>query len=222
MLENIEFNLSLIRHGESAINAVPDLLGQESDTPLTKKGEAQALLLRKKFEKDKVRFDRIYSSSYTRALNTAKIAVPDRDIFITDELREYSAGDWTGGSRAATITPEIKSTMNILDHAFLPPNGESLHQVQRRASKWLEENILYNKDFVLFTHNKKVLNKPILNLACFTHGMTIKCLLHYVMGFDKSFTWKVTIDNTSVSQLRFNKDGWRLLSINDCSHFYLS
>ncbi len=48
--------------------------------------------------------------------------------------------------------------------------------------------------------------------------MTIKCLLHHIMGFDKHLTWKVTIDNTSVSRLHFGKDGWRILSINDSAH----
>ena len=48
--------------------------------------------------------------------------------------------------------------------------------------------------------------------------MTIKCLLHYVMGFDQSFTWKLDIQNTSMSKLYFGPEGWRLLGINDHAH----
>jgi broad specificity phosphatase PhoE len=60
--------------------------------------------------------------------------------------------------------------------------------------------------------------KKVANYYCFSHGMTIKCLLHYVLGYDKSMAWKVTIDNTSISQLYFGREGWRLLSINDHAH----
>lgn len=38
------------------------------------------------------------------------------------------------------------------------------------------------------------------------------------MGFDKSFTWKIEIDNTSISKLSFGELGWKLHTINDCGH----
>jgi broad specificity phosphatase PhoE len=81
----------------------------------------------------------------------------------------------------------------------------------------LEDTILYNKQMIEFASNRKATQKP-LNIFVFSHGMTIKCLLHYIMGFDQGFTWKLTLENTSISKLYFSQEGWRLLTINDHAH----
>lgn len=219
MLQFNEFNLYLIRHGQSEINAIPDMMGQKADSQLTDLGRRQAKLLRLRFEEQGNNFDYVYSSDYTRALDTAKIAVPKAHIEVTPALREYSAGDWTATKRSEIVTPEVKMRMGYMANAFLPPNGESMHQVERRASTWLEETILYNKDKILEASNRVDDEwESKMNIAVFSHGMTIKCLLHYIMGFDQSFTWKITLENTSVTHLVFGEEGWRLITINDHAH----
>lgn len=215
MLNDHSFRLYLIRHGESEFNVQPDLMGQTPDIPLTIHGVAQAKKLQKKFARIGFKPDFIYSSHYERALNTAKIVFPNADIILAPELREYDAGDWTHGKRSELITPDVIMKMNNLTQSFQPPNGESTNQVERRASKWLEENILYNKEMMDFSRENGE-----VKIVCFSHGLTIKSLLHYVMGFDKSFTWKIEIDNTSISTFSFGKVGWRLHGINDCSHYF--
>jgi len=219
MLNNFEFNLYLIRHGESEVNARPDEVGQTADVKLTANGMWQAKLLGERFVKQNLIFDKVFSSPYVRAYDTAKLSTSQLSgdsplIFVADNLKEYYAGDWTGGSRKALMTPEVIHKMNVLNHAFMPPNGETLHQVQRRASQFLEESILYNKDLHKLANGKRI------NIACFSHGMTIKSLLQYVMGFDRDFTWKVKIDNASISQLNFGPKGWALSCINDTAHLY--
>lgn len=207
MLDENSFDLYLIRHGQSEVNVFPDLMGQSPTVPLSDLGMKQASLLGQRFQKEKLQFGHVFSSTYKRAIDTARLSVPvTQDIIQTAELREYSAGDWTGAKRSETLTIDVLFKMNTHNHHFLPPNGESLNQVERRASKWLEDEILYNKKF----YNSKI--------VLFTHGMTIKCLLHYIMGFDKSFTWKISIDNTSITHLSFSDVGWKLHSINDYSH----
>lgn len=224
MLEFNEFYLTLVRHGESIVNANPNLMGQEADTPLSDKGKRQAKLLGERlFKENHPTIDIVYASIYIRAIDTANISlmnVSHSTLKYSSELREYSAGDWTGQNRENVLTLPVKNKMNMMSHGFLPPNGESLHQVERRASKWLEDTILYNKSIqedAKYLRDKK--QKP-LNIFCFSHGMTIKCLLSYIMGFDRSFTWKINIDNTSMSKLYFGKDGWKLLSINDHAHLF--
>lgn len=232
MLDYNKFYLTLVRHGQSEVNANPDRMGQAPTVPLTELGRNQAKKLNQRFRKEHQLFNYVFSSPYTRALDTAKIAMGvvnpidnnilsanDERIIIADDLREYSAGDWTNASRSLTITPDVKLRMASLDHTFLPPNGEALSQVERRASLWLEENIIYNKEMIERT--KKFAFAPegqINNIVIFSHGMTIKCLLHHIMGFDKHLTWRVSIDNTSVSRLYFGEDGWQILSINDSAH----
>lgn len=215
MQEINKFDLVLIRHGQSEVNVNPDRMGQLDTTPLTALGCKQAHQLNLKFIQDNENFDIIYSSPYSRAYNTAKIAVGNlksKDIIIVPELREYDAGDWVGASRKSVVTDAIKLNMGYFEHGFLPPNGESLHQVERRASEWLEQNILYNKN--------QIKKDGQLKIAIFSHGMTIKCLLHYIMGFDRNITWKIAIDNTSVTRVSFGNEGWRIQCINDTSHLY--
>ena len=217
MLEHNEFYLSLIRHGQSVFNTQPDRMGQFSDTPLTEKGQKQARKLNERFKKEERNFYKVFSSDYVRAHETAKIAV-NGDIVLAHDLREYSAGDWNGASRSELITTEVKLRMGLLTNGFLPPNGESMNMVERRASQWLEEAILYNKDMIAEAAARSARGQTPMELAAFSHGMTIKCLLHYVMGFDQSFTWKLTLENTSISKLHFGAEGWRLLTINDHAH----
>ena len=199
-------NLYLIRHGQSEVNANPDQIGQTSSVPLTQLGILQSNKLLNRFKQDNIKFNYIYSSPYSRALDTAQISCQDQPIKINivEDLREYSAGDWTGKSRSETINEQVKLRMAQLGNGFLPPSGESLHMVERRVSNWLETNIIYRN--------------LSGNIAVFSHGMTIKCLLHYIMGFDQIFTWKISLDNTSVTHLTYGIDGWRVLSINDTCH----
>lgn len=201
-------HLYLIRHGQSETNAKPNHIGQSATVDLTDLGVNQSEKLYVRL-KNNVKFDHIYSSPYTRALHTAKIVCKDySNIQIAHELREYSAGDWLGKSRSDIINNEVKLSMVQLGNAFLPPNGESLSIVQRRASEWLENNIIY----------KFANSNDSLHIGIFSHGMTIKCLLHYIMGFDQIFTWRISIDNTSISKLIFDDNGWRVITINDCAH----
>lgn len=206
------FNLYLIRHGESEVNIQPDIMGQLPDTKLTEYGRYQADCLRRKLVHSY--FDYVFSSTCIRALDTAKIVFPESKIITVPELVEYDAGDWTECSRSKTVTKDILLRMGYMNMGFKPPGGESQNMVERRASKWLEEEILYNKDKLEYLYG---LDKP-LGIAVFSHGVTIKSLLHYVMGFDKSFTWKIEIDNTSITELSFGDKGWRLHCINDTSH----
>lgn len=216
MLDIPEFNLSLIRHGESQTNSTPDIMGQTCEDPLTDLGKQQAKELYDWYQKNNQTWDLVYSSHYHRALNTAMIATGYEfgKIIISSDLREYSAGDWLGVSRSQTLTTDVKVAMNYLTHNFQPPGGESLSQVQRRVGAWMENEILYNQEFL---HFNKELGRPV-EIAAFSHGLTIKCLLQYIMGFDKAFTWKVLIDNTSISRLSFGKEGWRVYSINERPH----
>ena len=221
MLDSFEFNLYLIRHGESEVNIQPDVMGQTAEINLTPNGRHQAHLLHEHMfydenGKNKYAYDLCYSSPYVRALDTAMIVTGTNYITLVPELREYDAGDWTHGSRSALVTDEVKMRMGYLNMAFQPPNGESQNMVERRASEWLEREILYNSEkHDLF----RKYDRP-LEILAFSHGMTIKGILHFIMGFDKSFLWKIEINNTSITKLSFGKVGWRLHFINNCSHLY--
>lgn len=218
MLTYPEFDLLLVRHGQSTTNANPDLMGQLGTVPLSELGVKQAQALQKRLEN--ADFDYVYSSHYDRALETANIALPFYKKIIVPELREYNAGGWTGASRSEALNDQVRLNMNYFGACFRPPGeeGESLNMVQRRVTEWLDKEILYNEKLLKFSNVLKDKNKTKPQIIFFTHGMVIKCLLQYVMGFERSFMWKVQIDNTSVTRLAFGREGWRVNSVNDCSH----
>lgn len=219
MLDYNEFYLYLIRHGQTEINIQPDLVGQQSTSQLTETGRQQAKLLRNRFDKKKTQFDHVFSSDYDRAKDTANIVIGDKNpIILAPPLREYDAGGWTHASRKEVHNQMTLLRMAAMTNAFLPPDGESMHMVERRASQWLEETILYNKDMMKQAAERVASNQKPMRIAAFSHGMTIKCLLHYIMGFDQSFTWKLTLENTSICKLHFGASGWRLLTVNDHAH----
>lgn len=205
-----DLTLYLIRHGQSLQNAKPDLIGQDWNEPLSQRGKTQAKSLGKYLGYEgNSEFDHIYCSNYTRAYETAKIAC---ELFTTQkpsvvaELQEYSAGDMTGRNRSVVMTPEVTNSMSTLGMLFKFPNGESLYEVQQRAVGWMEKNLL---------------NNPAMDgkrLALFSHGMTIKCILQYIMQFNQHMTWRIAIDNTSISKVRIKDGLWHVDSINDTSH----
>lgn len=219
-----EFYLWLIRHGQSVGNTKPHLVGQSPDEPLSHFGKEQAILLSNRLCKTNMDF--VFSSHYKRALDTAEIVrtgvypidATRAETAITKDLREYDAGDWLGKDRYVIHTPTIECQMHAQGNFFRPPNGESLAQVERRASAWLEASVLYNPTVIEKAKKSAEDKMPPPNVFAFTHGMTIKTLLHSILGFDTSMTWKITIDNTSISKLYYGKDGWRLININDTGH----
>lgn len=205
-----DLDLYLIRHGRTNRNATPDLIGQYPEEPLNDLGKEQSKKLAKRLSHEKLYFDHIYCSPYKRAMETCEIVnqYDDGANYITptyrDALREINQGDGIDQSREKTFTPEFLHKLDALGMAFKYPNGESLLEVEARSVQLLHEILQDN-----YVEGK---------IAFFTHGMTIKSILHYIMGFNHQLTWRVDIDNTSISHLEFRDDKWFIKTINDYSH----
>jgi broad specificity phosphatase PhoE len=207
----------LVRHGFSEGNAQEDIIGQTGTTNLTDLGIQQARALGKRFAEEKISFDKIFSSTFTRAVQTAKIVQDEirhkDEIEYSDALIEYSAGKWMGESRSKIMgTPENFRKVAHLGMGFKFPGGESLQQVERRAATYIEDNIIFNKKVLKRAEDNKQ------NFLIVNHGQTCKAILHWIMGFDQSFLWRIAIGNCSITHLKFNDDGWFLRSLNDTSH----
>ena len=198
--------LYLVRHGQTNRNQHPEFIGQAPDEPLTELGLKQARKLGDWLSTNKVEFKAVYCSPYKRALDTCHLALPKHpNITVVEELREYSTGDAENKKRHEMITEEILDEMMELGMHFKWPKGESLFEVEQRSAKWFHTMLQKHKH-------------DIDNIAIFSHGMTIKCLLHFIMQFDHKLTWRTTLDNTSMSILDFKLDHWFLKSINTTPH----
>lgn len=213
-----DINIFLVRHGESFGNLDNDQIGQAAGTELTAKGIEQAKKLGERFSKLPTP-DFVAASSYKRAMDTCGIVVDvagwNVKLEITDALIEYNPGDWMGMRRSEMYkNPKNLQDITYKNMGFKFPgvSGESYHRVERRAATYIEDAIIYNEGLLALAEKKEV------NTVLFSHGMTIKALLFYVMTFSESFMWKVRIGNTSISHLVYNDKGWFLNSINDCGH----
>jgi probable phosphoglycerate mutase len=204
-------DIYLIRHAESEMNNNGDLIGgRTNSTPLSDRGIHQANLLGKRLKQSGILFNNIYSSSAKRAQETAEIVgsylgFSLSDVEVTDKILELSQGDWEGKKREEVYTPERLRQINKNNWKFTPPNGESQKDVEERMLKWINEYVL-----------SEILKKKIVGI--FTHGMTIKCLLRGIMDFSPSLTYKISLDNTSITRLGYSERGWHLITVNDTAH----
>ena len=205
-----------IRHGESVSNATPGFAaGKNFDAPLTDKGIRQAQLLGERLEREGVTFDRVYSSSLTRTVQTTEnmligMGESGRDFPRVDDIIEQQMPGWRGVPVEEVYTPENLVYIRSKGAHFVPPDGESLRMVQRRMSNWLEDEIIYNEELT---------SEPVsMRVAVVGHGTASRCLFQYIMRFDYMFLRRMSIENTSIARFIFDDEGWSVLKLNDATH----
>ena len=120
------YKLSILRHGQTRANEEGFYIGK-TDLPLSEAGREELEEKYRSCEYPKV--ERVYSSPAERALQSAEILFPDREIIIADDLREMDFGVFEGvkAVEAANLDSYKKWLKGGLDNP--PPNGESLRSV---------------------------------------------------------------------------------------------
>jgi len=130
----------LIRHGkseinlrsrdENALNPTPD-----HSYPLVDKGRAQAKCVREFIAAEYPRVDVILSSHYVRALQTAEIVFPGREIVEDPRLAEMHIGVWRvlTDEQIRTHMPwEVERCRHEGMYNYRPPAGENGPDVEMR------------------------------------------------------------------------------------------
>lgn len=125
----------IVRHGQSESN-LSKTFGGQSDSPLTPLGRSQALLAAD-YLKD-THFDAVYSSTLSRAYDTAVAIIKNKPLTITLDagLCETCLGDWEGVS-IDSVRDEYQRWRN--EYNYAPPNGESTYEVRERFGKSLDK-----------------------------------------------------------------------------------
>lgn len=157
--------ITLVRHGETNLNAQHRVQGAGSDIPLNEKGQQQAERLRERI--DMSRYDRIISSDLLRAYSTAKILNRDAQLPLDQDegLREMNPGDWDGQS-ADELKKEFPGAFD--ENGLLTPdyasvaNGETFSEVRER---------------LLATAEKYVKEYPDGHLLFVSHGFAVRALI---------------------------------------------
>ena len=118
--------LYLVRHGETEWSLSGQHTGR-TDIPLTDNGREQARKLAPALEK--IRFDQVFCSPLSRALETCKLAGLGDQAQTLQELREWDYGIYEG--RTTHDIRATEPTWSVWDANI--PDGEDAAQIERRA-----------------------------------------------------------------------------------------
>ncbi|MDE6595008.1 MAG: histidine phosphatase family protein [Oscillospiraceae bacterium] len=133
------YRLSILRHGITDANENGIYIGK-TDLPLSENGREA---LQEKYETHEYpKVQKVYTSPLERAVQSAEILFPDRELVIVDDLREMDFGVFENLSVDDLI--ELDSYKKWLKGGLdnPPPNGESLRNMMLRCYSALNLMIL--------------------------------------------------------------------------------
>jgi broad specificity phosphatase PhoE len=155
----------LVRHGESEGNVARELAEQQrsevigvtqrdADVPLTSLGRRQAETLIEPLQQRS--FDRVWTSPYARAAETAAIACPQAQLLMDERLRDRELGVLDRLTRrgvAARFPDEAERRRWVGKFYHRPPGGESWADVLIRLRSWWADQPDDPGRMVVFTHD---------------------------------------------------------------------
>tara|TARA_B100000686_G_C16790940_1_gene978663 strand:+ start:2639 stop:3307 length:669 start_codon:yes stop_codon:yes gene_type:complete len=169
--------LILLRHGQSQWNLENKFTGQ-TDVPLTKQGEKEAINAGEIINKLNIKIDIIFCSVLTRAIKTAQLTInqlnnyshlyKDDNIIMTKDsaLNERDYGQLVGLNKSDVAKKYGKEQTQLWRRSYnvAPPNGESLKNVIERVDPYFSKNIKSE------INNKK-------NVLVVAHGNSLRAML---------------------------------------------
>jgi broad specificity phosphatase PhoE len=138
----------LLRHGTSTANERQLVCGA-SDYPLSEKGNEQAIDIC--VHLNKIPFDRIYTSSLSRAKNTIKYLDSNRHPIIVDEIKELNTGVVSHMALNDLWLSDIRYMRPWLTPNLRYPGGETFNEMVTRITQW------YDKEIEFWSDNEKIL-----------------------------------------------------------------
>lgn len=196
-MADVFLDLWLVRHGETDWNRERRTQGH-SPNPLSELGVKQARRLAQRLSGEP--FNCVYSSDLERALQTARIVFPARDLIQDVRLREIGRGVLEGTTDAERTEEQRALLCHVRDDRLVrrPPGGENFQDVIDRVGAWLAD--LPERGRVI----------------AFTHGGVIHASLHRLVGYSSSFSF--AFNNTGISRLVLEQDHTTISFLNDHAH----
>jgi broad specificity phosphatase PhoE len=205
--ELLRYQITFLRHGESVGNAEGRLQGQ-SDFPLSKLGKAQARALARRWQAENVTFDRVITSTLTRAVQTAEIisSMLSVDMEADPLWVERNNGKISGLRQAEvkTLYPNDDS-WGLYDN--FAEDGEGDWELYLRAGRALH----------------KLMRRPAGNYLVVSHGGTLNQTMYALMGIAPHPRFqgaRFRFDNTGFCLTTYDpvSHTWRILGMNDHTH----
>ncbi len=189
--------LLLVRHGQTDANVAGLLLGR-TDPPLNDSGRAQAEAAAERVASFAP--ERVLTSPLLRAVETAEIVAARCGLTVDaeDRLIEIDYGEYDGLPFAALPTDLVRRWRTEAD--FAPPGGESLASVGVRMAALGVELL------------GALANGPVVAVS---HVSPIKAAVCWALGLPDLASWRMRLDNASVTRLAPGPEGPVLLSFNE-------
>ena len=196
--------LCIVRHGETAWNAEHRVQGQ-LDVPLNSIGQAQAQAAAKVLAREK--FDAIYSSDLSRALQTAQPTATlfSLKVLAEKDLRERHYGIFERLTYAEVKTryPEDYARFEARDPEYAFRTGESLKDFSARSIAVISRIADQNKD---------------QRILVFTHGGVLDKLYRFVTGLPLSAPRDFGIPNAGLNRIELTPAGWQIRAWAEVAH----
>ncbi|MBC3885500.1 histidine phosphatase family protein [Undibacterium griseum] len=198
----------LIRHGETAWNAIKRLQGH-LDIPLNAEGTRQAKALAAALQNEKL--DAIISSDLQRAVQTAGEIARLQGIStrIDAGLRERCYGGFEGQlySEIPHLFPEAHAAWKSHDPDAEFPPGENAGETTRRFHQRVMDHIYHYAR--QFAHQK---------IALVAHGGVLECAYRDARQLPLNAPREVTIFNASINRFHFDGKQLQLIQWGDIAH----
>lgn len=187
----------LVRHGETAWNAVGRIQGQ-TDIALNRIGREQAAELARQLAHES--FAAIYASDLSRAMETATPIALQKDLPIQKEprLRELDFGDFEGRSAVELRQrhPDWFRRFVSTTPDFEVPNGESYPQFFGRVTAALS---------AIAPHHAGE------NVLVVVHGGVISCALRRALPAEEK-SRHLMVKNGSITRIDVAGENWRVVA----------
>jgi probable phosphoglycerate mutase len=237
--------LTLVRHGETAWNAIRRIQGS-IDIELNSTGQTQAAAIgqalaqrhlrshsgRHAQDQDQdqrsggaERFHRLISSDQTRAAQTAAAIAQATGLELTfdPELRErrYGLFEGQGYDEIETRWPADWARWQARDPAWGPPEGETLGGFNARVCAWLDRIAGAVESSApgagAFPLESLELNEPLRVIAV-THGGVLDMAFRHAAGLTLDAPRRHQTLNAARNVLRFERGVWKVLVWADTEH----
>lgn len=192
--------LIFVRHGE-ALSNVKNIVGGQTEFPLTKCGIEQAKKVGKRLKN--VKIDVVFCSPLKRAKETAKEIMKyhnNLDVIYDKEIMEGSFGIFENKPIEEFLT--ALEAYEGPTETFKPDGGESLVDVFERAK-------LFSKKFESYK------GKTVLIVA---HGRIIRAIVGVILNKNIKEMMKTRFLNTSVTTLELKENKYEALDYNCTKH----
>jgi broad specificity phosphatase PhoE len=193
--------LICVRHGRTAWNAAGRFQGH-TDVPLDDEGRAQAAALASLLRSERI--DAAVSSDLSRAVETARIVLGERDVplRLDSDWREMRFGEWEGltWDQIRALSPQLGASGATAVKSYAPRDGETFAELEARVRGAVERVAAETGE-----------NGTALVA---THAGPLHALLSVLLGEAERAALNVKFLTASITRFRRIDGVWRLGRLN--------